>query len=184
MTNYEKFKEVFGENPDISICPFTSCKHDSGVDCETCSKDWWFSSYKIPIDNLAVDWSIRADYVNIMAKECCMEPIDWLERYHPEWKEVLVEDMRIPGYVIINKEAAKNWLKKQEVKTPNRRRDVDWNARVDYILERAHEKNVAAIYWVYAYHPKWLEVLIPTKDGGFQINYGALEQWLEGGEFE
>ena len=67
---------------------------------------------------------------------------------------------------------------------PIKRADVNWNVRIDYILTQARIEDVVPIYWVYKKHPEWLGVLVPSKRGGVQINDGALEKWLEGGEFE
>ena len=48
MTNAEKFKEVFGMDPDISECPCNDCgkcpvnfRYEPG-----CSYEWWQHEYK------------------------------------------------------------------------------------------------------------------------------------------
>lgn len=46
MTNAEKFREVFGRNPDKSTCPLddcTTCKYLQGA---LCTHQWWNDEFK------------------------------------------------------------------------------------------------------------------------------------------
>lgn len=48
MTNAEKFKEVFGAEPDKDNCPFNYCRHEKcpGEDELSCSYMFWDAEYK------------------------------------------------------------------------------------------------------------------------------------------
>ena len=46
MTNEEKFKEVFGYEPDIDICPvrcYRGCPYEEDFNC---NYKWWQLEYK------------------------------------------------------------------------------------------------------------------------------------------
>ena len=51
MTNREKYKEVFGMEPDNVCCPTNSCKDcpmntgDDEIECDI-DGDWWGMEYK------------------------------------------------------------------------------------------------------------------------------------------
>lgn len=53
MTNAEKYKEVFGFEPEREICPTAYCKN-CPVDGQDCGKDykWWDEEYKEPKKDL------------------------------------------------------------------------------------------------------------------------------------
>ena len=53
MTNAEKYKEVFGFEPDMENCPTLKClecpchkKNDGVVVCGGDSRAWWVDDYK------------------------------------------------------------------------------------------------------------------------------------------
>lgn len=50
MTNAEKFKEVFGVDPDMSVCPLYACsdmcKYNRGPQGPGCSYSWWNDEFK------------------------------------------------------------------------------------------------------------------------------------------
>ena len=49
MTRAEKFKKVFGKEPDTSVCPLDEFKCESGCDtCEKCEhlETWWNEEFK------------------------------------------------------------------------------------------------------------------------------------------
>lgn len=53
MTNAEKYKEVFGLDPDTNTCPTMNCsdcpyRKDNDVfpDCFNSCSGWWLSEYK------------------------------------------------------------------------------------------------------------------------------------------
>lgn len=49
-TNAEKFKEVFGYEPDTHTCPFDKCRQECiGWDENGCSTLYWEDEYKKPI---------------------------------------------------------------------------------------------------------------------------------------
>lgn len=47
MTNAEKYKEVFGFEPNKNMCPTTSCQECPGeVQESICTCAWWDSEWK------------------------------------------------------------------------------------------------------------------------------------------
>lgn len=50
MTNYEKYKEVFGFPPDTSNCPTNQCDICPGNDNFRCASNvnFWYKEYKEP----------------------------------------------------------------------------------------------------------------------------------------
>lgn len=53
MTNAEKYKEVFGIEPDIEVCPARTCSEcPIGADheglCTSKKNNWWLKEYKRP----------------------------------------------------------------------------------------------------------------------------------------
>ena len=86
MTNAEKYKEVFGFEPDKNMCPTTSCQECPGEVQECiCTCAWWDSEWRGVVAERATTeegkWVVDEDITFGNFKKCsnCNKAAEWLD---------------------------------------------------------------------------------------------------------